>query len=90
MSTETSLQKRTPGSLHPAGSAPASNREYDWVDDPSNQFFRYLIAPTVKRMQAIDARKLTIEIRAGKILFEMLPEEGASDVRQPEQNIRIS
>jgi hypothetical protein len=55
------------------------------VDDPSNQFFRYLVAPTVKRMQAIDVRKLTIELRDGKILFEMLPATEAADVRQPEQ-----
>ena len=45
------------------------------VRDLSDPNVKYIIPPTVKRMQETGVAKLTIEIRGSKVLFAMEPEE---------------
>lgn len=50
------------------------SKEYiDFVTDAQNPHVKYLILTTIERMKSINVAKLTIEIRDGKALFEMLP-----------------
>lgn len=44
-----------------------------FVTDPNNEIFRFLILPTVQKMKLADCRRLTVELRGTKILFEALP-----------------